>query len=97
MKTEKIKFQIFRDADRRPTVTICRIDASGEIGIGMAIRSIMDNPVERTGKAKAYGRAKKALYHRKNSLPILREEAYNSLSMVGPIMVSGPYKSIYQP
>ena len=79
---EKIEFEILRDKDRRPTVTICTIWANGETGIGIAIRSIRDNPVEKLGKAKAYGRAKKALYRRDNSLPIFRNEALVSLDTV---------------
>jgi len=79
---EKIEFEILRDRERRPTVTICTIQANGESGIGMAIRSIRDNPVEKLGRAKAYGRAKKALYRRSNSLPIFRDEALASLDTV---------------
>jgi len=92
---EKVKFEILRDSHRRPTVTICTIDAAGSIGIGVAIRSLRDNPVERTGKAKAYGRAKKALFRRGNSLPIFRDEARESLATTGPIRISEPFKSIY--
>jgi len=82
---EKIEFEILRDKDRRPTVTICTIQANGESGIGMAIRSLRDNPVERVGRAKAYGRAKKALYRRSNSLPIFRDEALASLDAVNQL------------
>ena len=80
--TDKIEFEILRDKERRPTVTICRISVNGDVGIGIAIRSLRDNPVERIGRVKAYGRAKKALYQRKNTLPVLRKEAYVSINTV---------------
>lgn len=92
---EKVEFKILRDKERRPTVTICTIHANGESGIGMAIRSIRDNPVERLGRAKAYGRAKKALYRRGNSLPIFRDEALAVLAALRPPALPEPYKSVY--
>jgi len=92
---EKIEFQILRDGERRPTVTICTIQANGESGIGMAIRSIRDNPVEKLGRAKAYGRAKKALYRRNNSLPVFRDEALASLNTVNVLPRYVAYKSVY--
>ena len=91
---EKIEFEIFRDDQRRPTVTVCRIKVNGSTGIGMAIRSLKDNPVEKIGRAKAYGRAKKALYHKKTGLPICRTEAYRSIESVGTLSLEW-YKSVY--
>ena len=79
---EKIEFEILRDEYRRPTVTICTMSVNGSIGIGVSIRSLNDNPVERVGKAKAYGRAKKALFRRANTLPISRAEAFEAISSV---------------
>uniref|UniRef100_A0A6M3L9G3 Uncharacterized protein n=1 Tax=viral metagenome TaxID=1070528 RepID=A0A6M3L9G3_9ZZZZ len=95
---EKIKYTILRDSLRRPTVTICEIASNGCVGIGIAIRSINDNPVEKIGKVKARGRAIKALVRRKESLPIARSEAFTSMSCVCPLAHIGPfyYKSIYQ-
>jgi len=61
-------------------VTICEVSVNGYIGIGMAIRSQMDNPVEKIGKVKARGRAIKALVKRENSMPICRAEAFESMS-----------------
>ena len=52
MEYEKIKYTILRDSERRPTVTICEVSVNGYIGIGMAIRSQKDNPVEKIGKVK---------------------------------------------
>lgn len=92
---EKIEFSILRDVQRRPTVTVCTIWSNGEKAIGTAIRSTRDNPVERIGKAKAYGRAKKALYHRKNSLPIFRYEALKSMEIVQPSPVNFQFKSVF--
>ena len=88
MKTEQIKYKILRDANRRPTVTICEIRINGHMGRGVAIRSLNDNPVEKIGKAKAFGRARKALYRLKNSMPVHRNEALASL---------GSVESIYRP
>lgn len=91
---EQIKYKILRDRERRPTVTICTISANGSIGTGIAIRSLKDNPVERIGKVKAHGRAKKALHRLSHSMPIHRSEALASLSSVDPI--GWPvYKSSY--
>ena len=81
--TEKIEFEILRDRYRRPTVTTCTISVNGSVGIGVSIRSLNDNPVERLGKAKAYGRAKKALFRRKSTLPIFRAEAFEAISTTG--------------
>ena len=92
---EKIEFEILRDKDRRPTITLCTIQANGESGIGMAIRSLRDNPVEKLGRAKAYGRAKKALYRRSNSLPVFRDEALASLDTVNVLPRNVAYKSVY--
>jgi len=95
---EEIKFEILRDRDRRPTVTICTISVNGCTGIGRSIRSLKDNPVERRGKAKAFGRAKKALFRRETSLPICRAEAFEAISTTSAFMDMGipAYKSIYQ-
>ena len=79
MQYEKIKYTILRDRERRPTVTICEVSVNGYIGVGMAIRSQMDNPVEKIGKVKARGRAIKALVRRENSMPICRAEAYEAI------------------
>ena len=97
MQYEKIKFTILRDRERRPTVTICEVSVNGYIGVGMAIRSQMDNPVEKIGKVKAKGRAIKALVRRETSMPIYRAEAFESISTA----VSGRfplkhYKSLYE-
>ena len=78
--TEKIEFEILRDRYRRPTITVCTISANGSIGIGMSIRSLNDNPIERVGRAKAYGRAKKAMFRKKTTLPICRKEAFEAIS-----------------
>jgi len=82
---EKIKYKILRDGDRRPTVTICEVTINGHMGRGIAIRSLNDNPVEKIGKIKAYGRAIKALCRLSNTMPINRSEALKSLSCVEPI------------
>ena len=92
---EEIKFEILRDRDRRPTVTICTISVNGCLGIGVAIRSLGDNPVERIGRAKAYGRAKKALFRKETGLPICRAEAFEALSTTTTFMDVPVYKSIY--
>ena len=81
--TEKIEFEIFRDRHRRPTVTICTISANGSVGVGMSIRSPNDNPIEKLGRAKAYGRAKKAMFRKKTTLPIMRAEAFEAISATG--------------
>ena len=95
MPDEKIKFSIYRDAEKKPTVTVCEIRVNGSIGIGVAIRSLKDNPVEKIGKAKAFGRARKALFHRCNSLPVQSVRAFASLDASKhcgyPV-----YKSLYQ-
>uniref|UniRef100_A0A6M3ID84 Uncharacterized protein n=1 Tax=viral metagenome TaxID=1070528 RepID=A0A6M3ID84_9ZZZZ len=96
---EKIKFKILRDKDNRPTVTICEIRVNGHIGTGIAIRSLKDNPVEKLGKAKAWGRAKKALYRLSSSMPVCRKEAHESLSAVHPLgwpIYKSEYKEIKQ-
>lgn len=97
---EKIKFDILRDSHRRPTVTICTIYAHGETGIGIAIRSMKDNPVERIGKAKARGRAMKALVRRGSGLPISRIEAYEAMDSIpdgsNEALKFGCVKSIYR-
>lgn len=98
MPDEKVKFTILRDSERRPTVTICEIAVNGETGIGMAIRSLNDNPVERIGKTKAKGRAIKALVRRENSLPIHRDEAFASFRSIEHMKFteySYGHKSIY--
>jgi len=95
MQYEKIKYTILRDSDRRPTVTICKIESNGCIGIGLAIRSINDNPIEKVGKVKARGRAIKALVRRKSSLPIARAEAFESISSTD-LSVQVLYKSFYE-
>ena len=97
MQYEKIKYIILRDRERRPTITICRIETNGCIGTGVAIRSQSDNPVEKVGKIKAKGRAVKALVRRETSMPIYRAEAFESISTA----VSGRfplkhYKSLYE-
>ena len=79
MESEKVRYTILRDSQKRPTVTICSIAVNGEIGIGIAIRSMKDNPVEKVGKVKAYGRAKKALYRREHTLSVYRKEAFDSI------------------
>ena len=94
MEYEKIKYTILRDSERRPTVTICEVSVNGYIGVGMAIRSMNDNPVEKIGKVKARGRAIKALVRRENSMPIHRAEALESLSTVDDPMEY--FKSAYR-
>jgi len=80
---EKIEFEIYRDRYRRPTITVCTIFANSSVGIGMSICSLNDNPVERVGRAKAYGRAKKAMFRKKTTLPIFRAEAFEAISTTG--------------
>ena len=96
MQYEKIKFTILRDRERRPTVTICEVSVNGYIGVGMAIRSQMDNPVEKIGKVKARGRAIKALVRRENSMPVGREEAWKSIDSTGPGFPFTYFKSFYK-
>ena len=97
MQYEKIKYTILRDSDRRPTVTICEIASNGCVGMGMAIRSMNDNPVEKIGKVKARGRAIKALVRRGNSMPVCRSEAFASMSSTDFYHPAGSfhYKSFY--
>ena len=82
MEYEKIKYTILRDAEKRPTVTICTVAVNDYRGTGIAIRSLNDNPVEKLGKAKARGRAIKALVRRENTLPVASPKAWESLSTI---------------
>ena len=79
---ESIKFEILRDAEKKPTVTICTIRSNGDIGRGVAIRSLKDNPVKKIGRETAYGRAKKALYRKETTMPVYRKEAIFSIAEV---------------
>ena len=82
--TVTTKYTILRDSLRRPTVTICEILAGGDTGVGIAIRSPHDNPVEKVGRIKAWGRARKAWIRQQDSLPINRDEAIKSIKSVHP-------------
>ncbi len=96
---ETIRFKIFRDSKRRPTVTLCEIKVNGDTGSGWAIRSLGDNPVEKVGKIKAYGRAKKALFQRKNTLPIIRPAAFLAIEAANvhfSVKDFNGFKSVYQ-
>ena len=91
---EKIKYTILRDSERKPTITICTIVVNGYRGTGIAIRSLNDNPVERVGKAKAKGRAIKAMVRRENSLPVASPKAFEAMSQVEGLGVP-LFKSMY--
>ena len=94
---QEVKFKIFRDDKKRPTVIICVIKANGDTGTGMAIRSLRDNPVKKFGRDLAYRRAKIALYRRKNSLLVHRAEAYEPLLASGAIgFIPNPKTEIFK-
>ena len=94
MEPERVKYTILRDAEKRPTVTICTVAVNGFRGTGIAIRSLNDNPVERVGKAKARGRAMKALIRKENTLPVRSFKAFAAMSTVDSLGCP-LFKSVY--
>jgi hypothetical protein len=87
IKPKKIKreykpiYYYLRDIDNNPIITVCIIkNIKGQICRGVAIcRNELEQPLDIEGRNKAFGRAKKALYRKKCTEPINREETNNRI------------------
>lgn len=92
-----VKFYYYRDFSNRPVVTVCLIHKGEELfARGISICSILDNPVKKIGRWKAYGRAFKALTYVEDTEPIRDDIAFN-INCCYSIDFSFEYKSYFKP
>ena len=83
----KTKFYYLRDPiNSHPLVTVCLAMENKNIARGVSICSLQDLPNQHTGRMKAMGRAVSAL-KRGSGLPIIREEAWDVLDIVGQMFM----------
>ena len=57
----KTWYYYYRDAQRRPVVTVCLMEFAGNYYRGVALCSLNDHPIKAQGRAIAKGRATRAL------------------------------------
>jgi len=78
MNMLKQKHYYYRDNDNRPFITVYLVKdlESGEVARGVSICSNKDNINKKIGVKIAKGRALKALFEKKSSMPILTHLIY---------------------
>ena len=79
---EKTKYYYHRDYKNRPMVTVCLLQANGDITRGTAICSDMDNPCKKTGRKISRDRAVYAMKKKVDSCEI-NKNAYVSGGCIG--------------
>ena len=96
---EKTKYYYYRDAKNRPVVTVCLIQANGDVTRGVAIYSLLDNPCKKTGRKISRDRAIYAMKTKENNCDIDRADAHLVLSSVieGSGGLFGWSKSAFNP
>jgi len=80
---ERTKIYYKRDDQNRPLVTVCLLQANGDIARGIAICSVLDNPCKKTGRKIAKDRATHAMRTRRNTCPIHRPGIHIGFRRVG--------------
>jgi hypothetical protein len=76
-----VEFQYFRDAARRPMVTLCYVNVEDRTYIGIAVCSPKDAPCKAAGRRIAFNRATKAAVM-----------DMNHQVTAGPSLGDGPYR-----
>ena len=82
-----VKFYYIRDSNNLPRVTVCLLKLGDEIARGISICSLKEQPVVKTGRHKAYGRAMRAITHKdmaslKGHPEVMRNDAADALMTV---------------
>jgi len=67
MNAERIRYYYCRDKKNRPVVTVCLLQANGNISRGVAVCSILDNPCKKTGRKISRDRAVYAMKTKANN------------------------------
>jgi len=82
MERERTKIYYERDEKNRPLVTICLLQANGDIARGVAVCSMLDNPCKKTGRKIAKDRAIHAMRTQKNGCPMLTPNVHLIMSSI---------------
>jgi len=93
---EKTKFYYIKDAEDKGRITVCLLKNGTRTARGLALCSMKDQPVKKIGRAKSFGRARKALYHETNLNLINRNDGIEVLLACGE-HATFTYKSEYLP
>ena len=96
---EKSKYYYCRDSNNRPVVTVCLLQANGDISRGVAICSLSDNPCKKTGRKISRDRAVYAMKTKGNNCDMDTAAAHLVMSSAqhGSGGVFGWSKSSFNP